>query len=137
MCYHNNCAHSWCSLEMFESEAQELEALKQTEIFRIPEVLCYGRLEGSIKGSWLLLEYIHFGFVSDKTEQKFARKLAKLHSCTSEQGFGFHSNNYHCYTKFNNSWTSDWVTFFRCHYLFPIHSFLLKITKYFSSTRSS
>ena len=76
--------------KMFETEAQGLELLRNSQSFRIPKVIAHGE-EGN--KSYLLLEYITKGSVSSFFWKTFAYHLAKLHKTTNEN-FGLTYHNY-------------------------------------------
>lgn len=75
---------------IFEKEVQGLEALRQSNSFRIPEVYAYGEIEDS---AYLLLENIESGARNEKFWNRFAESLAKLHHTTTEN-YGFEDDNY-------------------------------------------
>jgi len=83
-----NNAHKFPKL--FEAEAQGLEALRNSQSFRIPKVIAYGEKGNT---SYLLLEYICKGTPSSNYWKDFAQHLAKLHKSTNDY-FGLAQNNY-------------------------------------------
>ena len=76
--------------KMFEAEANGLEALRNSQSFRIPKVFAY---EEDGNKTYLLLEYISKGTVSASFWETFAQHLAKLHK-TTNTSFGFAHSNY-------------------------------------------
>ncbi len=76
--------------KMFEAEAKGLDALRNSQSFRIPKVFTHGK-EGN--KSYLLLEYIAKGSPSATFWKSFAQQLAKLHK-TTNTSFGFDHSNY-------------------------------------------
>jgi len=75
---------------MFEAEAKGLSTLKASESFRIPEIINYG-IEG--EQSYLLLENIEQGGISNRFWPDFAEQLAGLHMSTNSK-FGLDHSNY-------------------------------------------
>ena len=75
---------------MFEAEAKGLSILKASESFRIPEIINCG-IEG--EQSYLLLENIEQGTISNHFWTDFPEQLAKLHS-SSHNKFGLDHSNY-------------------------------------------
>ncbi len=75
---------------IFEVEAKGLQLLKQSESFKIPNVIAEGLFQNT---SYLLLEYVSLGNKSNIFWESFAEKLAKLHKTSSEQ-FGLDHTNY-------------------------------------------
>jgi fructosamine-3-kinase len=75
---------------MFEAEAKGLSILKTSESFKIPEIINFG-IEG--KQSYLLLENIEQGNISNRFWPDFAEQLARLHMSTNSK-FGLDHSNY-------------------------------------------
>ena len=75
---------------MFEAEAQGLQLLKNTNTFKIPEVINFGETESH---AYLLLEYITPGNRSPEFDKNFGVSLAKLHQNTALY-FGLDHDNY-------------------------------------------
>lgn len=75
---------------MFEAEAQGLDLLRNSQSFKIPNVIDSGIEENT---SYLLLEYIPKGSQTSNFWESFAENLAKLHKTTNEY-FGLDYNNY-------------------------------------------
>lgn len=75
---------------MFEAEAKGLQLLKNTNTFKIPEVISYGETE---KHSYLLLEYINTGTKNSNFNNTFGIKLAAMHQNTASH-FGLDHDNY-------------------------------------------
>ncbi len=75
---------------IFEVEAKGLQLLKKSDSFKIPNVIAEGVFQNA---SYLLLEFIAPGNVSNIFWESFAEKLAKLHK-TSNKQFGLDHTNY-------------------------------------------
>jgi len=76
--------------KMFEREANGLEALRNSNSFRIPQVIATGEIN---EDAYLLLEYIDSAAPAENFDEQFAEGLIKLHK-TSVDHFGFHEDNY-------------------------------------------
>ncbi|WP_299184289.1 fructosamine kinase family protein [uncultured Aquimarina sp.] len=75
---------------MFKAEARGLKELMDASIFKIPEVLFFGK---DADVSFLLLEYIKSGNKTPDFWSIFGERLASLHQ-QSKPYFGFESDNY-------------------------------------------
>ena len=75
---------------MFEAEKAGLEALKNTKVIDVPDVLGIGKIDSF---SYLLLEHKESATKSSTFWQDFGRQLAALHKTTAKE-FGFHRDNY-------------------------------------------
>lgn len=75
---------------MFEAEAKGLKLLKNSQTFKIPEVINVGKTE---RHSYLVLEYISPGNRSPEFDKNFGVSLAKLHQNTAPN-FGLDHDNY-------------------------------------------
>ena len=100
-----------CPPDMFEREAEGLRELQKAtgDDIKIPEVLCYN--DGGQNPGFLVVEYLSAGNPGSDDE-KLGRGLAKIHQFTNS-GFGFYHNNYCGETPQENSWSDNWITFFR------------------------
>lgn len=92
---------------MFSSEAAGLEALAATRTLRVPRVISHGVTDAH---SFLVLE--HLELHSQGNARLLGEQLAALHRCTSTR-FGFAQNNFIGTTPQPNTWTDDWLTFWR------------------------
>ncbi|WP_405208198.1 fructosamine kinase family protein [Aquimarina sp. LLG6339-5] len=75
---------------MFKAETRGLQELIDANIFKIPEVLLFGKVADV---SFLLLEYIESGNKAQDFWSIFGEQLANLHQ-QSNPYFGFESDNY-------------------------------------------
>lgn len=107
-------ANSRANIDFFRAEKEGLQAIRNTETARVPEVLAMGE-EDSI--SFLLLSYIPEGRKSRSSSEELGRMLASMHM--AEAGafvpngkFGFLHDNYIGAGKQNNTPEESWVTFF-------------------------
>lgn len=110
--------------QMFDAEAFGLQSLQNIyhDFVRIPQTYATGSLPD--QGGWFLSEFVVMSDTlknrSDSQNCRFARVLAEMHRFSAEQHaqssrcnqFGFDRNNFYCHTEQDNSWESDWCTFF-------------------------
>ena len=98
-------------LDMFEAEAEGLNEMHAAGAIRVPRAVAWGTGDGR---SFLAMEYIAFGGRDDGA--RFGQELAGLHRKTAGR-FGWHRDNTIGSTPQINTWTSDWVEFYREHRL--------------------
>ena len=98
--------------EMFRAEAIGLQALAQSRILRIPQVIGHGELPAG-RGAWLLLEHISPGDKPADFFSRFGRLLARLHLEARHPQCGFPTNNFIGSTPQKNTWSPAWIDFFR------------------------
>jgi len=98
---------------MFEAEADGLRELRSADAIRVPEVLGCGVENGK---SFIMLERFSFDRPSARTEQQFGERLAKLHRHTADR-FGWFRDNTIGLTPQVNTWSDNWIAFFRTHRL--------------------
>ncbi len=93
---------------LFESEAKNLEFIRNTKLFRVPEVIGSG-LRGST--GYLLLEYIEPWPKAITSMAPFAEALAQLH-LISNHSFGFEYDNFLGKQAQQNPLMSSGIRFF-------------------------
>lgn len=98
-------------LDMFVAEAAGLEAIAATNTIRVPRPVAHGN---SGKQSYLVLEHLELG--TRGNAKLLGEQLAALHLYHGTD-FGFAQDNFIGTTRQPNSWTKDWVTFWREHRL--------------------
>jgi len=93
---------------LLRTEQKNLDKLRETGIFRIPE--CYGCIafEGN---TYLLLEYIRSRSPIECNWQKFGEQLRALHQ-VSQDRYGLEYNNYIGTLPQDNSLCTDWTDFY-------------------------
>lgn len=106
--------NSGSQLAMFEAEALGLKQMLQTASIRVPDPICWGTASDS---AYIVLEWLEIGRGSDSAWQEMGRKLAAMHSQTSNRGFGWDINNTIGSTPQINTWTADWAEFYTQHRL--------------------
>jgi fructosamine-3-kinase len=98
-------------LEMFEAEAQGLQALGQAPGLRVPQPLCWG-VSGA--NAYLVMEGLELGGSGDPAA--LGEGLAALHRISADR-FGWHRDNTIGSTPQVNRQADDWQTFWREHRL--------------------
>ena len=95
----------------FEAEAAGLRALRASGTsLVIPEVLCAS--DAGPGARFLVIEYLEHGNRTADFDERLGRGLAELHSCSSEQGFGFALDGTCGATPQPNPWTPSWPAFY-------------------------
>jgi len=97
--------NSAARLDMFEAEAEGLQALHQADALHIPEPLVWG-----VCGSkaFLAMEYLDVG--GSGSAAQLGEALAAMHRCTGEQ-FGWHRDNTIGSTPQSNTPDKSWLHF--------------------------
>lgn len=95
----------------FIAEVAGLAALGTYATLRVPHVITHG-VTG--RQSYLVLEHLELHTHGDA--RLLGERLAGLHRCTSDR-FGFARDNFIGTTAQANTWTNDWVDFWRVHRL--------------------
>jgi len=91
---------------MFESEYKGLLLLTETQTVRVPRpVVCNSR--------FIVLEAFQESERKQDWHEKIGRQLAQLHLATRTSRFGFERDNYLGITQQPNTWTDDWLGFWR------------------------
>jgi len=113
--YFLKCNSSNKGLALFEAEKEGLETIASTHTIQTPKIFNCGQYEDN---SYLILEYILPKQPSPSNMVSFAKDLASLHQCTS-QDFGFSSNNFIGSLNQCNKKHEKWSTFFTVERLLP------------------
>lgn len=92
---------------MFIAEATALDAIAATNTLRVPRTITHGTLD---EKSYLVLE--HLDLSTSGNGQLLGAQLAAMHRYSSEH-FGFSESNFLGTTPQPNTWTDDWLTFWR------------------------
>lgn len=95
------------AVSMFEAESQALDEIARTETIRVPGPVCCGQNNDQ---SWLVMECLQLQ--SHGNQQLLGEQLAAMHRVTSSQ-YGWGRNNTIGSTPQINTWSSDWIVFFR------------------------
>jgi len=101
------------SRDMFAAEADGLRELAAAGAVRVPAVIATGEAADT---TYLALEWLSFEAASTAVERRFGEQLAALHRHTNAR-FGWHRDNTIGLTLQRNTWSDDWVAFFREHRL--------------------
>ncbi len=82
-------------MEMFEAEADGLQALHEAGILRVPRVLGFGGSGNREDPGWLLLEFVSRGRAGEEYGRRLGEGLAGLHSTAAgSDAFGWHRDNF-------------------------------------------
>lgn len=103
-------------IDLFEAEADGLQALDRAGALRVPCPVCWGS-DGTV--SYLVLERLDLLGGSIRGAEA-GRRLAELHRSgldDGERAFGWHRDNYIGATHQPNGELADWVAFWRHHRL--------------------
>lgn len=94
----------------FEAEGKGLEALKQHSQFRIP---CVYFCDSGETLSFIAIEWIDLLPHTSQSQQELGQALALMHLEKISNRFGFEVDNTIGETPQINTWTGNWLTFFR------------------------
>lgn len=92
---------------MFAAESLGLAALAATATVRVPQVISHGVAD---QHAYLVLEY--FELRRNGNTELLATQLAALHRVQAAQ-FGWHQDNTLALTPQHNTWSPDWLSFWR------------------------
>lgn len=98
-------------LPMFEAEQAGLTAIAATQTVRVPQPIISGA-----HGEYAFLALEYLDLCSNGNERQLGEQLAALHRTQARQ-FGFTQDNTLGDTPQQNSWTSDWIAFWKEHRL--------------------
>ena len=94
-------------LPMFEAELTGLQAIRDSGTIRVPEPMLTGSIDTE---AFIIMSHIDLGGRPDPA--RFASVLAAMHHCVGKR-FGFAGDNTIGSTPQPNSWSDDWVEFWR------------------------
>lgn len=92
---------------MFEAEARGLQALESSNTLKVPNVICFGDDQTQ---SYIVLEYLEMS--SRANQLVLGEQLAAMHRVTAQQ-FGWEIDNTIGATYQPNTWTDNWLDFWR------------------------
>lgn len=95
----------------FTSEARGLEAIRDTDTCRVPDVVAVGESPQP----FLILEWIESARAGSESayEEQLGRQLALMHQTPVGHQFGFRGDNFIGATAQPNPWSKDWNGFWR------------------------
>ena len=99
--------------QMFAAEAEGLSEIASTGTIRVPQVIANGAVEPAV---FLALEWLDLERADAPVESRLGELLAELHHATRKR-YGWHRDNTIGLTPQHNTWSDDWVEFFREHRL--------------------
>jgi fructosamine-3-kinase len=100
-------------LAMFEGEAEGMRELGRANAVRVPSPIVSASAD---EVAFLVLEWLDFG--PGGRDAALGSALAQLHRTTAPR-FGWQRDNTIGTTPQDNTWTEDWVTFFRDRRIAP------------------
>ncbi|MBN1516253.1 fructosamine kinase family protein [Candidatus Sumerlaeota bacterium] len=105
--------------EMFQREAEGLNALADVEQIRVPRALGAGGGSNSNSGAipHIVIEHIETGRPGPGFMEDFGRRFALLHRHSQGTRFGSEHDNYIGATPQPNGWRESWADFWREHRL--------------------
>ena len=96
-------------LDMFAAEAEGLAEINASDCIPVPKVICYGTTQ---QHAYLVLTWFGSNSGNAQTSARFGEQLACLHRQYKPK-FGWHRDNTIGATPQNNTWHTDWVTFWQ------------------------
>jgi protein-ribulosamine 3-kinase len=99
--------------QMFAAEAEGLSEISQTNTIHVPQLVASGQAGTAV---FLALEWLDLEYADEAVESRFGEQLAELHHVTRKR-YGWHRNNTIGLTPQHNTWSDDWIGFFREHRL--------------------
>ncbi len=102
--------------DMFTAETQGLTKLAAAQVLRVPAVIAHGRLA---RQAYLILEWIDLQALDAQAQAALGARLAALHRVLGT-AFGWQRDNYLGTTPQRNSWSDDWLEFWREQRLRPL-----------------
>jgi fructosamine-3-kinase len=102
--------------QMFEKEADGLNALKKATSLKVPGVIAVGNINGK---QYLLLEWLQKGALKTNSWKMLATGLAELHTVNAIRP-GWHTPNYIGSLTQENEPTNSWATFHEQRRIIPL-----------------
>ena len=96
-------------LPNFETEAQGLQHLNNTRLFKVPDVICTGLVSGH---SFLVLEHIAMTKGNEQGWFKFGQALEEIQKVNTQKMYGWQEDNFIGLTLQPNLWQKKWSYFF-------------------------
>jgi len=101
--------------EVLTTEADALTHIHQTRSLRVPQPVTTGSSDSK---AFLVLEFLNFGKSSPAAYRLMGEQLASLHRHSARK-FGWEGNNFIGLSPQHNTWSEDWITFYRDYRLKP------------------
>ncbi|MCV2885172.1 fructosamine kinase family protein [Aestuariibacter sp. AA17] len=96
-------------LPYFDAETVGLNHLRDTQLFRVPNVICSGIIENT---SYLVLEHIVLQHGDEQSWYQLGVQLAHMHQQHTQEMFGWQEDNFIGRTPQPNHWHKRWDVFF-------------------------
>lgn len=96
-------------LPHFEAEVEGLKHLSNTQLFKVPNVICSGVVSDH---SFLVLEHIEMTQGNEQSWSHFGQALAELHKTHTQRMYGWQQDNFIGLTLQPNLWKKRWDSFF-------------------------
>lgn len=96
-------------LANFEAEAEGLEHLSATNLFKVPKIICLGVVSDH---SYLVIEHIGMSEGNEQSWFHFGQSLANQHKHHTQQMYGWQEDNFIGLTPQSNLWQKKWSCFF-------------------------
>jgi fructosamine-3-kinase len=96
-------------LPNFEAEVEGLTHLSNTQLFKVPNVICTGLVSTH---SFLVLEYIAMTQGNGQNWFHFGQALAELHKNHTQKMYGWQTDNFIGLTPQPTLWQKKWNSFF-------------------------
>ena len=91
---------------LFKSEYEALLLLSIPGVIHVPRPITY-------TDEFIVMETFTEGTPAQDWQEQMGRSLAKLHTATKTERFGFNRDNYLGLSKQTNNWKEDWLSFWR------------------------
>jgi protein-ribulosamine 3-kinase len=92
--------------KLFETEFEALTLLAEPNVIHVPKPIAFDN-------DFIVMEIFQAGNPAQDWQEQMGRRLAELHSATKQDQFGFKQNNYLGTTKQINTWSDNWIDFWR------------------------
>lgn len=102
---------------LFQKEAQGLETIANTGLFKVPQVIKFGETDNNFQ--YLILEWMDRGSAHLDHWQKLGHQLAQFHQISNDQ-FGWHEDNYIAIILQPNQMKSTWEDFYANNRILPM-----------------
>jgi protein-ribulosamine 3-kinase len=92
--------------DLFKTEFKALQLLAEPNVIHVPKPIVYD-------DDFIVMEVFKEGQKANDWQEQMGRRLAELHKATQNAQYGFEENNYIGTTRQINSWSDNWLKFWR------------------------